>query len=174
MTETDTTREAHDWAALKRLAEAATQHQEEWWETTALRVDCGMDYPDAAYIAAAHPQAVLALLAALERAEAERDELQDVFDRSWNADMRAIKAWQAANPGNDLVWPDRTALVSWLLAERDAARAEAARLREAIDEAHSAVLALGMEDPDGRIESIRLTLARAWQNEALAQEPGHE
>jgi hypothetical protein len=54
-------------------------------------------------------------------------ELQRTFDLRWDADMRAIKRWQAANPGNDLVWPDRADLVVWLL-ERDAERA--AKLKE--------------------------------------------
>jgi hypothetical protein len=37
----------------------------------------------------------------------ERDDLQRIFDLEWKADQRAIKRWQAAHPGNDLVWPDR-------------------------------------------------------------------
>jgi hypothetical protein len=48
-------------------------------------------------------------------------ELQRTFDLRWAADMRAIKRWQEAHPGNDLVWPDRADLVVWLL-ERDDAR----------------------------------------------------
>jgi hypothetical protein len=43
-----------------------------------------------------------------------------VFDLRWQADMRAIKLWQAAHPGNDLVWPDHADLVVWLLEQRDA------------------------------------------------------
>lgn len=31
------------------------------------------------------------------------------------SDMRAIKLWQDAHPGNDNVWPDRTNLVVWLM-----------------------------------------------------------
>jgi hypothetical protein len=45
-------------------------------------------------------------------------ELQRTFDLRWDADMRAIKRWQAVNPGNDLVWPDRADLVVWLLDRR--------------------------------------------------------
>lgn len=33
----------------------------------------------------------------------------------WEADMRAIKRWQEANPGNGLTWPDHADLVVWLL-----------------------------------------------------------
>ena len=42
-------------------------------------------------------------------------ELQAGFDLRWAADMRAIKRWQAAHPGKDLVWPDHADLVVWLL-----------------------------------------------------------
>jgi hypothetical protein len=58
---------------------------------------------------------------------ADKSQLQRTFDLRWDADMRAIKRWQAANPGNDLVWPDRADLVVWLL-DRDAERA--AKLKE--------------------------------------------
>ncbi len=37
------------------------------------------------------------------------------FDLRWDADMRAIKRWQAAHPGNDLTWPDHADMVVWLL-----------------------------------------------------------
>jgi hypothetical protein len=66
-----------------------------------------------------------------DAAISERDELQAVFDRLWDCDMRAIKRWQEAHPGNDLVWPDRGKLAEWLMAERDAHAATIARLREA-------------------------------------------
>lgn len=52
---------------------------------------------------------------ALARESAE--DLQSNFDLRWNCDMRAIKAWQAAHPGNDLVWPDHADLCMWLLEE---------------------------------------------------------
>lgn len=42
-------------------------------------------------------------------------ELQQTFNFRYDADMRAIKMWQAAHPGNDLTWPDRADLVLWLL-----------------------------------------------------------
>ena len=37
------------------------------------------------------------------------------FDLRWKADMRAIKRWQEAHPGNDLVWPDHADLCVWLM-----------------------------------------------------------
>jgi hypothetical protein len=58
----------------------------------------------------------------VNRLRAQRDELQDSFDMRWKADMRAIKKWQAANQGNDLVWPDHADLVVWLMAGRDRLR----------------------------------------------------
>lgn len=51
----------------------------------------------------------------------ERDDLQATFDLRWKADMRAIKRWQAAHPGNDLTWPDHADLVVWLMEELDKA-----------------------------------------------------
>lgn len=50
-----------------------------------------------------------------EKAEAALAEKQELFDRLWEADMRGIKMWQEANPGNDLVLPDRAQHVAWVL-----------------------------------------------------------
>ncbi len=60
---------------------------------------------------------------------AERKELRASFDLRWKADMRAIRLRREARPDDDnLRWPDHADLVVWLLAERDAARAEVERL----------------------------------------------
>ena len=53
----------------------------------------------------------------IERLQKINSELEDIFEKVWDADMRAIAAWQAANPGNDMVWPDRSELTLWLLSE---------------------------------------------------------
>lgn len=37
------------------------------------------------------------------------------FELRRKADMRAIKRWQEANPGNDLIWPDHADLCVWLM-----------------------------------------------------------
>lgn len=47
-------------------------------------------------------------------AERLRD-LEDLFDLRWKADMRAIRRWRKANPGNERVLPDHADLVVWLL-----------------------------------------------------------
>jgi hypothetical protein len=57
-----------------------------------------------------------ALMAAAEKVE----ELEHLFEMQWAADQRAIKRWQAAHPGNDLVWPDRADMVVWLMGQYDA------------------------------------------------------
>lgn len=54
--------------------------------------------------------------------EIELDELQRTFDLQWKADQRAIKCWQEAHPGNDLVWPDRADMVVWLMEKWDESR----------------------------------------------------
>jgi hypothetical protein len=51
----------------------------------------------------------------LGEVERERDEQEQSFDLRWSADMRAIKRWQAAHPGKELVWPDHADLCVWLL-----------------------------------------------------------
>lgn len=71
-------------------------------------------------IAALFDEAGTTMKELLEEA-CKANQLQRLFDLRWEADMRAIKRWQAANPGNDLVWPDRADLVVWLL-DRDAER----------------------------------------------------
>ena len=50
-----------------------------------------------------------------EKAEAQRDELQAIFDLQWKADQRAIHRWQGDDPSRALTWPDRTDLTMWLL-----------------------------------------------------------
>lgn len=42
-------------------------------------------------------------------------ELEAIFDLRWKADMRAIKLWQDAHPGQELTWPDHTDLVVWFM-----------------------------------------------------------
>lgn len=54
----------------------------------------------------------------------ERDELLHTFNLRWEADMRAIRRWQLAQPGprsrNELTWPDHADLVVWLLEQLEA------------------------------------------------------
>ena len=69
--------------------------------------------------------ATIQYMADIEQASFERGyqagsaEMQRTFDIRWNADMRAIKRWQAAHPGNDLTWPDHADLVVWLMEQLD-------------------------------------------------------
>lgn len=57
--------------------------------------------------------------AELEAAIARADELEATFELINAAQMRAIKMWQDANPGNDLVWPDGAELTLWLMDATD-------------------------------------------------------
>ena len=63
---------------------------------------------------------------------AERNDLQASADLRWKADMRAIKMWQEAHPGNDLVWPDHADLCVWLLEQLTKRRGALLRIREAL------------------------------------------
>ena len=83
---------------------------------------------DGDYVLHTDYAALEARCAGLER---ERDELQLAFDRSHDANMRGINAWQKAT-GKELVWPDQGNLVEWLLSERDALQAKLAAAEEAL------------------------------------------
>lgn len=72
---------------------------------------------------------------------AERDQLRATlaerkasFDLRWNADMRAIKRWQAAHPDQKRTWPDHADLCVWLLEQDDQLRATIARQEQAIEQ----------------------------------------
>lgn len=56
----------------------------------------------------------------IERLQRELVERKASFDLRWKASQRAIKRWQEAHPGNDLVWPDHADLCVWLLEQLDA------------------------------------------------------
>ena len=70
----------------------------------------------------------------LEGAKEDRDELQAVFNQCLESDQRAIKTWQEAHPGKDLVWPDRTKVTVWLLEKGNAASARIAELEAALED----------------------------------------
>jgi hypothetical protein len=66
------------------------------------------------------PTAVKALnqlLNEVHELQSDNKDLQQTIELCCKADLRAIKAWQEAHPGNDLVWPDRARLVEWLITE---------------------------------------------------------
>lgn len=47
--------------------------------------------------------------------KADNKEMGYSFDVRWGASRRATERWQAANPGNDLTWPDHADVVVWCL-----------------------------------------------------------
>lgn len=64
--------------------------------------------------------------AEIERLTREIAERDQSFELRWKADQRAIKRWQEAHPGNDLVWPDHADMCVWMLGEIE-------RLRDALE-----------------------------------------
>ena len=85
--------------------------------------------------------ALRSLAAERDALQAERDGANALVERMHEQDLLAIKAWQAAHPGSELTWPSSARLSAWCMgevasvtAERDALKAENARLREALDE----------------------------------------
>ncbi len=79
-----------------------------------LLVELSKRFPNAHHFNSSSPPEP-AYLAAIDELRNDNDETQALFDTMWEADMRAIKLWQAANPGQDHVWPDRSKLTQWLL-----------------------------------------------------------
>ena len=70
--------------------------------------------------------------------EAENAELKEknellnaIFEKQYDRDMEASMEWRKANPGNDLVLPDRGSLMLHVLDRAEAAEKKNARLREA-------------------------------------------
>jgi hypothetical protein len=51
----------------------------------------------------------------IARLQTELQEYQHSFDLRWNADMRAIRRWQAEGVGREQIWPDHADMVVWLL-----------------------------------------------------------
>jgi hypothetical protein len=54
-------------------------------------------------------------MAVMEEAACCIEELEQLFDLRWAADVRAIKAWQIAHPDQPKTWPDHADLGTWCL-----------------------------------------------------------
>lgn len=67
---------------------------------------------------------------AVRELRAENAELRATLELVMAADERAVDAWRAAHPGTALVWPDRAALVAWLLEQND-------ELKRVVDDPHA-------------------------------------
>jgi peptide subunit release factor 1 (eRF1) len=96
----------------KKLAEAFTK-----WVATESNIDFWSENNAEEQLA---EMAVSFITAAVSLVQADCDALQRTFNLQWDADQRAIKRWQEAHPGNDLVWPDRANMVVWLMEQYDA------------------------------------------------------
>ena len=59
----------------------------------------------------------------IEEAADRIEELEQLFDLRWAADMRAIKAWQIAHPDQPKTWPDHADLSTWCLSRIEALEA---------------------------------------------------
>lgn len=105
-----------------------------------------------------------ALAARVREAEAERDRM---------ATDLAVALADLDNSGATSVEiaAERDTALTSLAAERAAGE----RMREAIQQAHTRIINLGLLDPDGRIETVRLGLAIALDRASTAAEAGrHE
>lgn len=56
-----------------------------------------------------------ALEAELAEARKEVADVEAAFRLTWEAQQRAIRAWQDAHPGMEAVWPDHAVPIEWLL-----------------------------------------------------------
>jgi len=87
------------------------------------------------------------LIAECERLRTEIETRDASFNLRWRADQRAIKRWQEAHPGNDLVWPDHADMVVWLMDECERLRHDAiaylGALGRGIPDGHNGLLSDG-------------------------------
>ena len=89
----------------------------------------------------------------LKRARLDVEGFEKTFRLRWDADMRAIKRWQAAAPGRELTWPDHADMVVWMLETQDAIAQELALLADSFE--------LGeVGDPDQAAVALRNVLSR--------------
>lgn len=87
------------------------------------------------YIAAGKPKPERNwLYSRLVEARMKNAEHDFTFDLRWKADMRAVKMWREAHPGNELVIPDHADMVTWMLEQQSAIDAETKGLRRILDE----------------------------------------
>jgi hypothetical protein len=147
--------------ALRDVAAAAEgmtvpMHQE-WQDTDALRAEV------AALTERLAAETARADAAVAEREQLEREvaELRALFDLQWERTMEAVARWRAEDSdARALITPDLGVLLSWLIDERDAARADLAVARASIDR----VLALHSPPPGWESEWTypAEALARGW------------
>lgn len=151
MTDTDTTREA-----VERLAAAADLHGNVA-DQRSNRGRAEHHYATAATLRA--------LLAAKERAEAELSAFKAAHDIGRPKEGFRELVWREAQA----FYENEDAALRAVAAERDAARAEAAKMREAVVEIRRIASLPGFDAAEQR----RAIWKRA-NEAALAQEPGHE
>lgn len=61
-------------------------------------------------------------------------ELEASLKLQQDANMRGVKLWQAAHPGNELVWPDQAKMVAWMLETITSLESRLARVEAAARE----------------------------------------
>lgn len=71
----------------------------------------------------------------IRQLKAEIAERQASFEHGWKSDMRAIRKWQKAHPGNGLMWPSNDRLRLWLMAQLAAERRKNSRLIRILEKA---------------------------------------
>ena len=75
----------------------------------------------------------------MEEAACCIEELEQLFDLRWAADMRAIKAWQIAHPDQPKTWPDHADLGTWCLSRIEKLEAELYSCFHRIEELQAAL-----------------------------------
>jgi hypothetical protein len=91
------------------------------------------DHADAPH----HPD-VLALIRAAEAARQDLAEMNALFELQWTRSREADARWRAEDPvARELVQPDLGVLLTWLMADADAARAEHGKLLTAVGQLYA-------------------------------------
>ena len=55
----------------------------------------------------------------MEQQSEQITDLEVTLSMRWKADMQAINRWREAHPDKEVVWPDHTDLLTWLLSTLD-------------------------------------------------------
>ena len=96
----------------------------------------------------------------MEEAACCIEELEQLFDLRWAADMRAIKAWQIAHPDQPKTWPDHADLGTWCLSRIEKLEAALREIAAGYETEWSTSSVTNMLDI-AQILSERIVIARA-------------
>lgn len=87
------------------------------------------------------------------------------FDFNWRSRMEAIKRWQRAHPGKDLVWPDHTDLCVWLMEQFDQERERREKAEALLREVRKCITAWNIDPRSENEIGVRIDAALSQPQE---------